>query len=74
MAKKWIRIKKRIEKTSSDEDLSHLYDDKEKSDVGGIESGKNIELKYLVEDKVGYMYIPQMNSVSGNIDDDMKKN
>ena len=56
-----------------DKDLSHLYDDKEKGNGYGMGSGKNIELKDLVENKVGYMYIPQMNSVSGSIDDDMKK-
>ena len=56
-----------------DKDLSHLYDDKEKGNGYGMGSGKNIELKDLVENKVGYMHIPQMNSVSGSIDDDMKK-
>lgn len=56
-----------------DENLSHLYNDKEKSNGYGMGSGKNIELKDLVENKVGYMYIPQMNSASGSIDDDMKR-
>lgn len=56
-----------------DENLSHLYNDKEKSNGYGMESGKKIELKDLVENKVGYMYIPQMNSSSGSIDDDMKR-
>lgn len=56
-----------------DKNLSHLYNDKEKSNGYGMGSGKDIELKDLVENKVGYMYIPQMNSASGSIDDDMKR-
>ncbi|EPZ57369.1 peptidase S41 family protein [[Clostridium] sordellii ATCC 9714] len=37
------------------------------------ESFKDIEMKDLVKDKIGYIYIPQMNSANGSIDDDMKR-
>lgn len=56
-----------------DKDLNPLYELSEVYNESNMTGGRNIELKDLVEDKIGYMYIPQMNSASGSIDDDMKK-
>lgn len=56
-----------------DKDVNDMYKSLRKDTEFGDENFKDIELKDLVEGKIGYIYIPQMNSANGSIDDDMKK-
>lgn len=56
-----------------DEDLNNMYSSLNESRVYSQETYNDIELKDLVKGEIGYMYIPQMNSANGSIDDDMKR-
>lgn len=56
-----------------DEDVKSMYNILEKKSGYGSGSYKNIELKDLIEDKIGYIYIPQMNSANKSIKNDMKR-
>ncbi|HFL2404838.1 TPA: S41 family peptidase [Clostridioides difficile] len=57
----------------SDEDVINMYNSLEQGKNYPNEEYKDIELKDLVKNEVGYMYIPQMNSANGSIKDDMNK-
>lgn len=56
-----------------DEDVNSTYNSMKEDNASGQESYTDIELKDLVENKIGYIYIPQMNSANGSIDKDMKR-
>jgi len=56
-----------------DEDVNSMYNSLKEDRSYGEESYNDIELKDLAENKIGYIYIPQMNSANGNIDNDMKR-
>lgn len=56
-----------------DENVNNMYNSFKDKGKPMSESFKDIEMKDLVKDKIGYIYIPQMNSANGSIDDDMKR-
>ncbi|AXU59684.1 peptidase S41 family protein [Clostridioides difficile 824] len=56
-----------------DKDVNDMYNILENGQGYGSESYEDIELKDLVQDKIGYMYIPQMNSANKSIENDMKR-
>lgn len=56
-----------------DRDVNDMYNILENGQGSGSESYEDIELKDLVQDKIGYVYIPQMNSANKSIKNDMKR-